>query len=155
MDPLANTRSAAMSKQLLFYENAVPVNPEWHGTWRLERKGDYAFTGQSNVVPLTAVEFPFAAMEHSIVFLGTEAAPTPVALLGVKPGENLYLEDGHRWKARYIPVFVRRYPLVFAHSAEASTYTLCIDESYGGWKQEGRGEGLFDGEGMGRRFSMA
>jgi hypothetical protein len=133
-----------MSKQLLFYENAVPVNPERHGTWCLERKGDYAFTGQSNVVPLTAVEFPFAAMEYSIVFLGTEEAPTPVVLLGVKPGENLYLDNGHRWKARYIPAFVRRYPFLFAQSANVNTYMLCIDESYMGWNQEGRGEQLFD-----------
>jgi hypothetical protein len=141
-----------MTKQLQFYENAVPVSAQRHGSWCLKRTGDYAYTSQSNVVPLTAVEFPFAAMEYSIVFVGTEEAPTPVALLGVKPEENLYLEDGHRWKARYIPAFVRRYPFVFAKGAEANTYTLCIDESFGGWNQEGRDEALFDGEGKGSAF---
>ncbi|KEF41008.1 MAG: hypothetical protein ER33_13960 [Cyanobium sp. CACIAM 14] len=141
-----------MTKQLLFYENAVPVNSERHRSWCLEQQGDYAYTSQSNVVPLTAVEFPFAAMEYSIVFVGTEEAPTPVVLLGVKPEENLYLEDGHRWKARYIPAFVRRYPFVFSQGAEANSYTLCIDESYGGWNQQGRGQALFDGEGKGSEF---
>jgi hypothetical protein len=141
-----------MTKQLQFYENAVPVSAQRHGAWCLERTGDYAYTSQSNVVPLTAVEFPFAAMEYSIVFVGTEEASTPVALLGVKPEENLYLEDGHRWKARYIPAFVRRYPFVFSRGADAHTYTLCIDESYGGWNLQGRGEALFDATGAGTEF---
>ncbi|MCP9931174.1 SapC family protein [Cyanobium sp. AMD-g] len=141
-----------MTKQLQFYENAVPVSAQRHAAWCLERQSDYAYASQSNVVPLTAVEFPFAAMEYSIVFVGTEEAPTPVVLLGVKPEENLYLEDGHRWKARYIPAFVRRYPFVFAKGNEANTYTLCIDESYGGWNQEGRGKALFDENGSGTEY---
>ncbi len=141
-----------MTKQLLFYDNAVPVNSERHRAWYLEQQADFAYTSQSNVVPLTAVEFPFAAMEYSIVFVGTEEAPTPVVLLGVKPEENLYLVDGYRWKAHYIPAFVRRYPFVFSGGTDANTYTLCIDESYGGWNQQGRGEALFDGEGKGSEF---
>jgi hypothetical protein len=91
-------------------------------------------------------------MEYSIVFVGSEESPAPVVLLGMKQEENLYLEDGHRWKARYIPAFVRRYPFVFAKGTEANTYTLCIDESHGGWNQQGRGEVLFDGEGKGTQF---
>jgi hypothetical protein len=141
-----------MTKQLQFYENAVPVSAQRHRNWCIEKQPDYAYAGHSNAVPLTAVEFPFAAMEYSIVFVGTEEAPTPVALLGVQPDENLYLEHGNRWKARYIPAFVRRYPFVFAQDADANTYTLCIDESYGGWNQEGRGEALFDESGAGTDF---
>ena len=45
-----------------------------------------------------------------------------------------------------------RYPFVFAQGADANTYTLCIDECYGGWNQEGRGEALLDGEGKGSAF---
>ena len=53
---------------------------------------------------------------------------------------------------RYIPAFVRRYPFVFAKDKDNSRLTLCIDEQYGGWNQEGHGKPLFDPEGDGTEF---
>jgi hypothetical protein len=144
-----------MTKQLQFYENAVPVSPQRHRNWCIEKQPDYEYASHSNAVPLTAAEFPVAALEYSIVFLGTEDAPTPVVLLGLSAEENLYLEDGHRWKARYIPAFVRRYPFVFARSADGNTYALCVDESFKGCNQEGRGEPLFDVTGAGTDYLNA
>lgn len=144
-----------MTKQLQFYEQAVPVSAERHRNWCIEKQPDYAYASHSNAVPLTAAEFPVAALEYSIVFLGKEDAATPVVLLGLNAEENLYLEDGHRWKARYIPAFVRRYPFVFSRSADGSTYTLCIDESFQGCNQEGRGEALFDVTGAGTDYLNA
>jgi hypothetical protein len=112
-----------MTKQLQFYETVVPVSAQRHRNWCIEKQPDYEYASHSNAVPLTAAEFPAAALEYSIVFLGSEEAPTPVVLLGLNAEENLYLEDGHRWKARYIPAFVRRYPFVFSRSADGNTYT--------------------------------
>lgn len=144
-----------MTKQLQFYEEVAPISAERHRRWSIEKKPDYAYTSHSNAVPLTAAEFATAALEYSIVFLGGEGAPTPVALLGLSPEENLYLEEGHRWKARYIPAFIRRYPFVFAQGDGGHTYTLCIDESFEGCNQEGRGEPLFDVSGAGSGYLNA
>lgn len=144
-----------MTKHLQFYEKTVPVSPQRHQNWCIEKQPDYAYANHSNAVPLTAAEFPAAALEYSIVFLGSEDAPTPVVLLGLNAEENLYLEDGHRWRARYIPAFVRRYPFVFSRSADGNTYTLCIDESFTGCNQEGRGEALFDVTGAGTDYLNA
>lgn len=144
-----------MTKQLQFYETAVPVSAQRHRDWCIEKQPDYAYASHSNAVPLTAAEFAVAALEYSIVFVGSEDAPTPVVLLGLNAEENLYLEDGHRWKARYIPAFVRRYPFVFSRSADGSTYTLCIDERFQGCNQEGRGEALFDVTGAGTDYLNA
>src|SRR5690606_15437922 len=48
-----------------------------------------------------------------------------------------------KWKADYIPAFVRRYPFVFSTSDEGKTLTLCLDEAFDGCRQNGEGERLF------------
>lgn len=144
-----------MTKQLQFYEKIAPISVQRHRNWCIEKQPDYAYASHSNAVPLTAAEFAAAALEYSIVFLGSEDAPTPVVLLGLNADQNLYLEDGHRWKARYIPAFVRRYPFVFSRSEDGNTYTLCVDESFEGCNQEGRGQPLFDVTGAGTDYLNA
>jgi hypothetical protein len=136
-----------MPAQLLIYESAVPVAQGRHGQRSVEVGADYAFTKSVNSVPLTAVEFAHAASEYAIVFAGTGDTVVPAVILGMREGENLYLGGEGGWKAKYIPAFVRRYPFVFASSEDGKTFTLCIDESYRGVNQEGRGQRLFDGEG--------
>jgi hypothetical protein len=98
-------------------------------------------------VPLTAVEFPVAAMEYSIVFTGNDQAIVPVVIMGLRNEENLYLSPTGQWRAKYIPAYVRRYPFVFSSSDAGKNFTLCIDEKFSGCNQEGRGERLFDADG--------
>ena len=141
-----------MTKQLLYYEHAVPVSAGRHRDWALEVRSDYEFAGHSNSVPLAAAEFPTAAVDYAIVFTGSAEAVQPVVILGLKPDENLYLDGQGKWNASYIPAFVRRYPFVFSKSEEGSKFTLCIDEEYAGWNQEGRGKPLFDSNGEGADF---
>lgn len=133
-----------MPKQLLFYEKAVPFSAQRHREWSLEPRSDYEFAGHSNSVPLAAVEFPSAAVEYAIVFMGSDEAVSPAVILGLKPDENLYLDEQGKWNANYIPAFVRRYPFVFSTSEDGKKFTLYIDEQYSGWNQDGRGQRLFD-----------
>ena len=141
-----------MSKQLSYYEHAVPVSAQRHHDWSLGTRLDYEFAGHSNSVPLATAEFPTAAMDYAIVFTGSEEAVQPMVVLGLKPDENLYLDGQGQWDARYIPAFVRRYPFVFSKSEDGSTFTLCIDEKYAGWNQEGSGKPLFESNGEGTDF---
>lgn len=135
-----------MSKQLLIYENVVPVSSERHRDWSVKVGLDYAFTKDVNSVPLMAIEFPVAAMEYSIVFAGTDNV-MPLVILGVRTEENLYLKDDGGWDSKYIPAFVRRYPFVFSSIDDGSSFRLCIDESFSGCNQDGVGERLFDAGG--------
>jgi hypothetical protein len=136
-----------MTKQLLYYEQAVPLSAKRHEKWSLAPRADFEFASRSNSVPVAAIEFPAAAAEYAIVFAGQEGAVSPVAILGLKSDENLYLDETNQWDARYIPAFVRRYPFVFSKSKEGDKLILCIDEEYGGWNQEGDGQALFDENG--------
>lgn len=135
-----------MATQLLIYEAAVPVSHARHGNWSVEVGADYGFSKRINSVPLMAVEFPAASAEYSIVFGGTGDVVMPAVILGLRADENLYVSEAGEWGARYVPAFVRRYPFVFSSRDEGKTFTLCIDEGFPGFNQEGRGQPLFGEE---------
>jgi hypothetical protein len=136
-----------VARQLLIYESAVPVSATRHRGVSFEATGSYAFSAGINAVPLMAVEFPFAVAEYAIVFSADGDEVMPVAVLGIRNEQNLYLSPDARWKADYIPGFIRRYPFVFSSSADGKSLTLCIDESHPGVNREGRGNALFADDG--------
>ena len=133
-----------MAKQLMIYESAVPVSNSRHGKWSVDVGTDFGFSRSVNSVPLTAVEFPAAASEYAIIFAGNGDVVTPAVLLGMREEENLYLDKEGGWKAKYVPAFLRRYPFVFSSRDEGKNFTLCIDESYPGFNQDGRGQPLYE-----------
>jgi len=139
-----------MSKQLLIYERAVPVTRQRHGSWSVKAGASFDFARGVNSVPLMVAEFPNSAAEYAIVFGGAADEIIPVALLGIRDNENLYVAESGSWTGSYVPAFLRRYPFVFssdnANDADA-TFTLCVDEDFSGCNDEGRGERLFDADG--------
>ncbi|AWI89181.1 multidrug transporter [Methylobacterium sp. DM1] len=139
-----------MSKQLLIYERAVPVTRQRHGAWSVKAGASFEFARSVNSVPLMVAEFSNAAAEYAIVFGGAADEIIPVALLGIRDNENLYVSESGAWSGSYVPAFLRRYPFVFssdnANDADA-TFTLCVDEDFTGCNDEGRGERLFDADG--------
>lgn len=132
-----------MAKQLLFYEAVVPISKKKHAEWSIEPLNDYSFAKEANSVPLTAIEFSQAMREYTIVFAEHSETIMPIAVLGVKNKENLYVSGEGGWTAKYIPAFVRRYPFVFTASPEGNTFALCLDEKFAGCNQEGKGNALF------------
>lgn len=136
-----------MSKQLLIYGNAIPVSSERHGKWGIQPSDSLAFAKSVNSVPLTAVEFFAAAEAFPVVFTKNGDSVIPLAVMGVRPEENLFINEEGKFTASYLPAFFRRYPFVFSSNDEGQNFMLCIDETYDGCSQEGKGERLFDDEG--------
>ena len=59
--------------------------------------------------PLAGVEFFQAARHYPILFVGEGANASPIALLGLKPGQNGFVDATGQWqRAAYVPAFVRR-----------------------------------------------
>ena len=77
-----------MTKQLLIYQNAVPLSASRHGKASLEQRSDFSFSNDLNAVPLMAVEFIRAATEYAIVFAPTGEDVLPAVVLGVRPNQN-------------------------------------------------------------------
>jgi hypothetical protein len=134
-----------MTTQLLIYKTAVPITSRRHGDWCIDGVTNYAYSSETNSVPIMAVEFLAAASEYAIVFGGDENETMPAVILGLRDHENLYLSNGSSWNAKYIPAFVRRYPFVF--SRDGDRFVLCIDEEFPGFNREGHGEHLFSEDG--------
>lgn len=135
-----------MTKQLLIYEQVVPISKQRHADWSVKTGNDYSFAKTINSLPLMAVEFPNTAGEYAIVFAEAEEEVMPVVILGID-NDNLYINQSGDWSEPYIPAFIRRYPFVFSSPNEEGKSTLCIDEEFSGCNQEGRGERLFDSQG--------
>jgi len=136
-----------MATQLLIYERATPVSRRQHGDVSVRSTSSYNFAGSVNSVPLMEAEFTSAAVEYSIVFAGTEGDLVPAVLLGVRDGENVFVDSEGQWLGKYIPAFVRRYPFVFSSADNGQNFTLYLDEEYAGLNQDGHGERLFDAGG--------
>ena len=136
-----------MSRQLLIYNEVIPVSFSRHSDLSIKATGRYDFARHVNSVPLVASEILPASAEYPVVFAVGDDGAFPVALFGVDEGLNLYVGDDGRWLGRYVPAFLRRYPFVFSTADEGRKLTLCVDESYEGCNREGRGERLFDADG--------
>ncbi|HHJ17517.1 MAG TPA: hypothetical protein ENJ80_12545 [Gammaproteobacteria bacterium] len=127
----------------LFYKKPVVLSSQHHAGLRLQARDNYRFATGSNSVTLTAVEFARACHEYPIVFVQSEGKVNPVAVLGLKDRQNLFVDEKGAWNAGYVPAYVRRYPFILAsQEADASDYTVCIDEAYTGFNRE-QGEQLF------------
>lgn len=134
-------------KQMLIYEDVVPVTREKHGKISLKPTNDYRFAQQTNSVPLVAGEFGLVAQHYAIVFGQATDGAIPAAVLGGRDNENVYINADGSWSAPYVPAFIRRYPFVFGSDAKNETFTLMIDEKFGGLNKDGKGERLFDSDG--------
>jgi hypothetical protein len=96
-------------------------------------------------------EFADAASTFPILFV--RAAPdalgkdtvAPVAVFGMKPGENLFAVDG-KWDAPYLPAMMRAYPFTMARIEGSDRWAMVFDNSWEGISRT-EGQPLFDEQG--------
>ncbi len=112
---------------------------------RWKRYENYRFAAQDAVVPLVAQELPRACMSLPIAFTFRGDALTPVAVQGLKPGQNLYVTADGRWVGSYVPAVYRGYPFAMA-STDDGQQVLCVDMDSGLVGEEA-GELFFDEQG--------
>jgi SapC len=137
-----------VSKQLMIYDNIQPLS-EKHAKWSVG-VDNHEFISQSNSVPLLATEIAFAASEFPVIFsaTGNEGEYIPLAVMGLKGDQNLFLNDKNVLSTRYVPAFVRRYPFVLGGSKDSDMMALCIDEDSKCFSQDGsKGSRLFQDDG--------
>ena len=112
----------------LFYREPRPLESTRHAGKSLKTTRDLRYAAPSNSVPLTADEFVMAARNYSVVFT-PEAPSVPIAVLGLRRAENLFVNEQGVWADdAYVPGYIRRYPFIFIERPETNQYALCIDE---------------------------
>jgi len=131
-----------------FYQKVVALNSAAHRNLKFAAaETSFIFARDTTAVLLAGVEFAEAGREYPIVFVrGPDRQMRPVALLGVRTGENLFVDELGKWDARYIPAFVRRYPFVMAEEGAQGQLVVCIDENCPALNVD-HGELLIDAEG--------
>jgi len=112
----------------LFYSNPVPLDGKAHADWGLRDGFGLGFTSGVNAVPINLIEMPQVCHHYPIAF-SPDGNGTPVAILGLRDNENLFLTDDLGWKAQtYIPAYIRRYPFIFSELPDGEQLTLCVDQ---------------------------
>ena len=113
MSELIKTPPAANPALPLFYKRVAVVDEAKLSNSSLKAQIGYDFARNTAFVPLVVTELFAAASTYPIVFV-TEPAPSVLAVLGLRDGQNLFVTgEATKWDAPYVPAYVRRYPFVF------------------------------------------
>ena len=118
-----------LSGSVLFYTKPEPLDPNVHGGLGVNTTDrPFTFAARTHVVPVTVTEFAAASLSYPIVFVGE--AKTPLAVMGLRAGETLFVTAEGLFRPEvYIPAFIRRYPFVFAADETNERFVLCVDRA--------------------------
>jgi hypothetical protein len=123
----ADAKQNAPSNLPLFYKNPAPLEAEKHAKMGLKPNFGLAFTQNVNAVPINMIEMAQVCHYYPIAF-SPDAHATPVAIMGLRDSENLFLNSAGEWLAdTYIPAYIRRYPFIFSEVPGTDQLTLCAD----------------------------
>ena len=110
------------------YNRPEPLTPQDHGKLGLKHFDNPFFVAnQQHFVPLLINEFGSAACNYPIIFAGEDR--TPLAVMGLKPGQNLFAAELPVRGETYVPAYIRRYPFTVATAKDGDEMraVVCID----------------------------
>jgi hypothetical protein len=117
----------AQSNMPLFYSAPAPLDSKKHAKLGLKKDFGLGFTKEVNAVPINMIEMPQICHFYPIAF-SPDGNATPVALLGLRDNENLFVNAKGEWdEDAYIPAYIRRYPFIFSEIPGSDQLTLCVD----------------------------
>ena len=144
--PAKAEKGQAPANLPLFYKNPMPLDAKEHKDLALKNNFGFGFTEGINAVPVNLIEMPQICHYYPIAF-SPDGNATPVAILGLRDNENLFLGKDNTWEANtYIPAYIRRYPFIFSEMPDQEQLTLCIDMDESIIDKKGD-QKFFDGEG--------
>src|SRR5579872_4033710 len=130
------------------YGKVIPLDRQRHAGLGL-RPRSQAWAASLNSVFVNAAEMPRAGLDYPLAFVRDQAgAYLPVAVLGLRECENLFVDAAGAWQPQaYLPAYVRRHPFclaeVPAQEGAAARQLICVQED----QLDPAGEPLFDAKG--------
>lgn len=111
-----------------FYSSVTLLSARDHGALKQRQANTFSFTAGARTVPLNQIEFPRAGLTFPIVFTAGTPLPLPLAVLGLRPGRNLFVDEEGTWrKETYVPAYIRRVPYILTPARGADQFALCAD----------------------------
>lgn len=143
---MAKSTAEKTSQLPLLYQQPIVLDKRLHNKVSLRQDWNYSFAAKINAVPVNLIELPEAMRFYPIAFTANEQA-TPLAILGLRDNENLFVNANGKWQDdTYIPAYVRRYPFIFSTRPDNDNLTLCIDDA-NGILQNDKSNALFNDDG--------
>ena len=123
-----NEGQISVSGNVMFYKNPQPLVKDKHEKFGVQQIAKpFEFMQDQHFLPITAPEFGAAAASFPVIFAGEERSP--LAVMGIRSGENLFVKDGQFEQDFYMPAFARRFPFVLAGDQANDRFVVCVDES--------------------------
>ena len=125
---MAATERPTTRQQPLLFKRLEPFDPARHTGLKYDRSNrNYHFAEGVSVVPLTMQEFVTAGVYYPIIF-SEGPQPMPMAVLGYRPGENLFVDAEGGWATGvYVPWYVRCYPFAILDGPQPDSFVACLD----------------------------
>lgn len=102
----------------LFYQDPQLLRFDAHKNLGVVPSADFSFAAKATAIPVSVSEFMPAVRNYPIVFVGG-SDPAPIAVTGLKEGQNLMVDSNGHWeKGSYIPAYVRRYPFILIQAPD-------------------------------------
>lgn len=114
------------------FRELVALNSKRHAALRVRLQTGFEFARGVHMSALMQAELVRAAAIYPIVFVEDPDIDSfrPMALLGLREGENVYVDSDGTWLGSYIPAVIRAYPFALARAAaegESERFAVCID----------------------------
>ncbi len=122
----------------------VPLQNDKHAKLRVINSGDYTRHKGRHLIPIISQDFFSLAAEFPLVFVKDNAVEkfVPVAIMGLREGENLYCQTGE-WKAPVVPVRFNNAPFTMTRVDEQGDQLALLIEEDSPLVSETEGEALF------------
>lgn len=139
------TAENGVSGNVMMYANPQPLTHDKHSKFGVTQVAKpFKFMETTHFMPITAPEFGSASASFPIIFAGEDK--TPLAVMGIRTNENLFVNDGVYDNMYYMPAFARRYPFVLAGDNANDRFVVCVDEEANCVTDKNPSQTFFDGD---------
>jgi hypothetical protein len=124
-------QTVSLTGQVMLYRQPELLSREVHGELGMNASPTrFGFAAKAHICPLTVPEFAAAGLSFPVIFVGEQMSP--VAVLGLQEGQNLFMDENGYLPDVYVPCYIRRYPFVLAGGDGDDRMLVAIDRAYEG-----------------------
>jgi len=125
-----------------------PLSKFEHKTLKVADSTDYSRFKEQHVIPIVVQEFSSLSNEFPLVFINNSVTDvlTPVAMMGIKNGVNLYCQDSE-WLSPVTPIGFANAPLSIVKQHKDSTEVMVYIDEESHLVSDESGNALFEADG--------
>lgn len=115
-------------------DHVETVDKSRHAKLRVKPNPDFAHASGFNLASVSLSELSACTANYPVVFVQSpeNQKMRPVAVFGLRPGENVYY-DKERWESTYVPLMVQRHPFLIGFDDrkddDDNNLTICLDKN--------------------------